>query len=99
MFTKEAASMLKNPYVLIWEREGPQGNKWNVMEKSLLGAMIKVCWAGRFLLLSFLPLAVYLQTLRFGISDQIYIEPAYLALRPTLDHRPLTIPILLMVLF
>lgn len=45
VFTKEAASKEKNPYVLIWEREGPQGNKWNVMEKSLLGAMIKVCWA------------------------------------------------------
>jgi len=45
VFTKEAASKEKNPYVLIWEREGPQGNKWNVMEKSLLGAIIKVCWA------------------------------------------------------
>ncbi|XP_020613836.1 astacin-like metalloendopeptidase [Orbicella faveolata] len=42
VFTKEAASKEKNPYVLIWEREGPQGNKWNVMEKSLLGAIIKI---------------------------------------------------------
>ena len=46
MLTKEAASKKQNPYVVIWEREGPQGNKWNVMEKSLFGAMIKVCWAG-----------------------------------------------------
>ena len=46
VFTKEAASKKKNPYVLIWEREGPQGNKWNVMETSLLGGITKVCWGG-----------------------------------------------------
>ena len=47
MFTKEAGSKKKNPYVLIWEREGPQGNKWNVMETSLLGVIVKVCWASK----------------------------------------------------
>lgn len=47
VFTKEAGSKKKNPYVLIWEREGPQGNKWNVMETSLLGVIVKVCWASK----------------------------------------------------
>ena len=44
IFTKEAVSKKKNPYVLIWEKEGPQGNRWNVMEKSISGVMIKVRW-------------------------------------------------------
>ena len=43
VFIKEAASKKKNPFVLIWEKEGRQGNRWNVMEKSISGAMIKVC--------------------------------------------------------
>ena len=49
VFVKEAVSKKRNPYVLIWEREGPQGDRWKVMEKSLSGAMMKVCRANVFL--------------------------------------------------
>lgn len=60
VFTKEAAPKKTNPYVLIWEQEGPQGNKWNVMETSLLGGITKVRWAGVcvFLFLLFSSLVV-----------------------------------------
>ena len=38
VFTNGAQSKRKNPYVLIWEKLGPQGNRWHKMEISILGA-------------------------------------------------------------
>lgn len=37
VFTKEKDSKRKNPYVLIWKKIGPQGNKWKKMKASILG--------------------------------------------------------------
>ncbi|XP_073258698.1 zinc metalloproteinase nas-6-like [Porites lutea] len=37
VFTKEKDSKRKNPYVLIWEKIGPQGNKWKKMKTSISG--------------------------------------------------------------
>lgn len=42
VFIKEAVSKKRNPYILIWEKKGPQGNRWNMMEKTISGEMIKV---------------------------------------------------------
>ena len=42
VFTKEAESKEKNPYVLIWEEMGLQGNRLDKMEKTISGNMIKV---------------------------------------------------------
>ena len=45
VFINEAESKRRNPYVLIWEKVGPQGNSWKKMEKSITGAIkpYKVC--------------------------------------------------------
>lgn len=37
VFTKEKDSKRKNPYVLIWEKTGPQGDKWKKMKTSISG--------------------------------------------------------------
>lgn len=42
VFIKESVSKKRNPFVMIWEKQGHQGNRWNWMEKSISGAMIKV---------------------------------------------------------
>ncbi|KAJ7389105.1 hypothetical protein OS493_033427 [Desmophyllum pertusum] len=42
VFIKESVSKKRNPFVMIWEKQGPQGNRWNLMEKSISGAMIKI---------------------------------------------------------
>lgn len=42
VFTKEAESKEKNPYVLIWEEMGLQGNRLDKMEKTISGNMIKI---------------------------------------------------------
>ncbi|XP_022798117.1 meprin A subunit beta-like [Stylophora pistillata] len=46
VFTEEAESKENNPYVLIWERTGPQGDNWNKMEKTISGNLIKICIEG-----------------------------------------------------
>ena len=38
VFINESESKRRNPYVLIWEKVGPQGNNWKKMEKSITGA-------------------------------------------------------------
>ena len=37
VFTKEKNSKEKNPYVLIWEKTGPQANMWKKMKTSISG--------------------------------------------------------------
>ena len=46
VFISEAESKRRNPYVLIWEKVGPQGKGWNKMEKSISGVdkPYKVCY-------------------------------------------------------
>lgn len=68
VFIKEAVSKKRNPYVLIWEKEGRQGNRWNLMEKSISGVMIKVCWSGVGLM-SFFTLPSDVKVHFVGIPD------------------------------